>query len=92
MKIRIVKIYEDDEDPSYIYIVADLFKSKHQPNPDERIVNRIKKDHAYKNTPARSIRKEVLIEQSIEIQDIGAFNISFMYFYMLIQNILSKLI
>jgi len=94
MKIRIVKIYEDDQDPSYIYIVADLFKSKHQPNADERIVNRIKKDYAYKSSPAKAVKKEPVIEQPIEIelQDLGAFNISFMYFYMILQNILSKLI
>lgn len=95
MKIRIVKIYEDDQDSSYLYIVADLFKSKHQPTPDERIINRIKKDHVYKSSPAKAIKKEPNLEEhpvEIELQDIGAFNISFMYFYMLIQNILSKLI
>jgi hypothetical protein len=47
MKVRIVKIYDDPNDDAFIFIEADIFKSKHQPDPDERIVNRIEKKEAY---------------------------------------------
>lgn len=100
MKVRIVKIYEDPNDPAYIFIEADIFKSKHQPSPDERIINRIQKKDAYaKSSPAKTLKNNNLIyvEQSDvfldeNINDLGVFNYSYLYFYMLIQNFFLRLL
>jgi hypothetical protein len=99
MKVRIVKIYEDPNDPTYIFIEADIFKSKHQPEPDERITNRIQKKDAYaKSSPAKTLKNNNLIihvEQTIvldDFSDLGVFNYSYLYFYMLLQNFFSRLL
>ena len=100
MKVRIVKIYEDPKDTTYIFIEVDIFKSKHQPEPDERITNRIQKKDAYaKSSPAKTLKNNNLlipIEQDEmfmdENIDLGVFNYSYLYFYMLIQNFFSRLL
>lgn len=94
MKIRIVKIYEDENDTDYIFIEADLYKSKHQPLPDKRVINRVKKEEAYKKSPAKSVKDKEYIssmDMEIEIKEIGAFNITYWYIYMMIQNIINRL-
>jgi hypothetical protein len=103
MKVRIVKIYEDQNDPAFIFIEADIFKSKHQPAPDERITNRIQKKDAYaKSSPAKTLKNnnliipieqdELIIDENIDLSDLGVFNYSYLYFYMLIQNFFSRLL
>jgi hypothetical protein len=103
MKVRIVKIYEDQNDPAFIFIEADIFKSKHQPIPDERIINRLQKKDAYaKSSPAKTLKNnnliipieqdEMIIDENIDLSDLGVFNYSYLYFYMLIQNFFSRLL
>ena len=103
MKVRIVKIYEDQNDPAFIFIEADIFKSKHQPIPDERIINRLQKKDAYaKSSPAKTLKNnnliipieqdELIIDENIDLSDLGVFNYSYLYFYMLIQNFFSRLL
>jgi len=103
MKVRIVKIYEDQNDPAFIFIEADIFKSKHQPIPDERIINRLQKKDAYaSSSPAKTLKNnnliipieqdELIIDENIDLSDLGVFNYSYLYFYMLIQNFFSRLL
>jgi len=100
MKIRVVKIYEDQDDPDYIFVEADIFKSKHQPSPDDRVINRIEKKQAYHcGSPAKKIKpmpynqEEDIENNIIEIDpNLGVFNISYFYFYMIIQNFISRLL
>lgn len=104
MKVRIVKIYDDPNDPAFIFIEADIFKSKHQPAPDERIINRIQKKDAYaKSSPAKTLKNNNLIyyevnddlltgEENFDLNNLGVFNYSYLYFYMLIQNFFSRLL
>ena len=80
MKVRIVKIYEDQNDPAFIFIEADIFKSKHQPIPDERIINRLQKKDAYaSSSPAKTLKNnnliipieqdELIIDENIDLSD-----------------------
>lgn len=104
MKVRIVKIYDDPSDPAFIFIEADIFKSKHQPAPDERITNRIQKKDAYaKSSPAKTLKnnnliyvaqpfvEDLVLDENLS-SDLGVFNYSYLYFYMLIQNFFSRLL
>ncbi len=96
MKIRIIKIYEDQNDPDYIFVEADVFKSKHQPSPDDRVINRIQKKQAYyKGSPAKKINPSQNLNQEplIEVDpNLSVFNFSYLYFYMLLQNLISRLL
>lgn len=98
MKIRIVNTYSDETNPEFLIVEVDVFKSKHQPLADNRKVLKIKKDDYYQNKKT-TLKKNTETPQpsdiEIEIPDfenLGVFNMSLAYFFMLYQNRLLQII
>jgi len=88
MKLRFIKRYIDESDPNILIVEADLYKSKHQPEPDERVKLRVPVGDAYvkkeiKNQ-VRSQEEEDLdfLPEEINFDDLGVYNVSVLYIVM----------
>jgi len=86
MKLRFIKRYVDESDPNFLIVEADVFKSKHQPEPDDRVKLRVPIENAY-------IKKEIIeqaqvfnkiddLPEEINFEELGVYNISVLYMVM----------
>jgi len=85
MKLRFIKKYIDESDPSILVIEADVFKSKHQPTPDERVCLRVPVETGYTK---KGLKEQVSnpmgeeIPEEIDFENLGVYNISMLYLVM----------
>jgi hypothetical protein len=88
MKLRFIKRYVDESDPNVLILEADVFKSKHQPEPDERVKLRIPIENAYIK---KDIKEQAIVSKSSELDilpeevnfdDLGVYNVSVLYVVM----------
>lgn len=88
MKLRFIKRYVDESDPNVLILEADVFKSKHQPEPDERVKLRIPIENAYVK---KEIKEQAIVSKSSELDilpdevnfdDLGVYNVSVLYMMM----------
>jgi len=86
MKLRFIKKYIDENDPSILVIEADVFKSKHQPDPDERVLLRVPVESRYtKKELKEQVNQPVGEEQipeEIDFENLGVYNVSILYVVM----------
>lgn len=88
MKLRFIKRYVDESDPNVLILEADVFKSKHQPEPDERVKLRIPIENAYVK---KDIKEQAMVFKSEELdilpedvnfEELGVYNVSVLYLMM----------
>lgn len=88
MKLRFIKRYVDESDPNVLILEADVFKSKHQPEPDERVKLRIPIENAYVK---KDIKEQVMVFKSeeldilpeeVDFEELGVYNVSVLYLVM----------
>lgn len=88
MKLRFIKRYVDESDPNVLILEADVFKSKHQPEPDERVKLRVPIENAYVK---KDIKEQAMVFKSEELdilpedvnfEELGVYNVSVLYLMM----------
>ncbi len=88
MKLRFIKRYVDESDPNVLILEADVFKSKHQPEPDERVKLRIPIENAYVK---KDIKEQAMVFKSeeldilpeeVDFEELGVYNVSVLYLVM----------
>jgi hypothetical protein len=86
MKLRFIKRYVDDSDPNFLIVEADVFKSKHQPEPDERVKLRVPLGNAYVKKDIKEqynkIEEVDVLPEEIHFEDLGVYNVSVLYIVM----------
>lgn len=90
MKLRFIKKYIDESDPSILVIEADVFKSKHQPDPDERVLLRVPVESGYtkkelKGQASQNVAEgdEILdLPEEVDFNNLGVYNVSILYVVM----------
>ena len=88
MKLRFIKRYVDESDPNVLILEADVFKSKHQPEPDDRVKLRVPIENAYVK---KEIKEKVMVfkreelevlPEEVNFEDLGVYNVSVLYLVM----------
>ena len=88
MKLRFIKRYVDESDPNVLILGADVFKSKHQPEPDERVKLRVPIENAYVK---KDIKEQAMVFKSeeldilpeeVDFEELGVYNVSVLYLVM----------
>jgi hypothetical protein len=86
MKLRFIKKYIDENDPSILVIEADVFKSKHQPDPDERVLLRVPVESGYTKKELKEQASQPIVEEQIpeeiDFENLGVYNVSILYVVM----------
>lgn len=88
MKLRFINRYVDESDPGILILEADVFKSKHQPKPDERVKLRVPIENAYVKKEIKAKAKTEKTEEEIQVpqipieidfEDLGVYNVNVIY-------------
>jgi hypothetical protein len=86
MKLRFIKRYVDESDPNFLIVEADVFKSKHQPEPDDRVKLRVPIENAYIKKEIREQAKvkteeleEIDVPIEMDFENLGVYNVSVIY-------------
>lgn len=87
MKLRFIKRYIDESNPSVLIVEADVFKSKHQPEPDERVKLRVPIENAYVKKDIKEQVKvfkdeEDILPEEVDFEELGVYNVSVLYMVM----------
>jgi hypothetical protein len=89
MKLRFIKRYVDESDPNVLILEADVFKSKHQPEPDERVKLRIPIENAYVKKEIKEqamvfnkIEDVEMLPEEVNFEELGVYNVSVLYMVM----------